>query len=200
MLLSAREMGLGDDHTGIVELPDDAPVGVPYVHMGRAGRSGDRRQRHAQPRRLLLACAASRATWPPAGIGTLKPSQPARVPAAFHGGPHWQIDWPEACPWVLGRTIRSVQKRPQPEMAAGPADLDRAAADQRAGRRDQLLHHRSRPAAARVRRGEADRRRADLAARRAARTFRALNGKDYTVDRRRTARSPTPPACSRWPA
>src|SRR5580658_8683483 len=31
MLLSMREMALGEDHTGIVDLPDDAPVGVPYV-------------------------------------------------------------------------------------------------------------------------------------------------------------------------
>src|SRR3978361_55854 len=30
MLLSRREMGLGEEHDGIVELPDDAPVGMPY--------------------------------------------------------------------------------------------------------------------------------------------------------------------------
>ena len=30
MLLSRREMGLGEEHDGIVELPEDAPVGTPY--------------------------------------------------------------------------------------------------------------------------------------------------------------------------
>ena len=31
MLLSERELGLSDDHTGIVDLPADAPVGEPYA-------------------------------------------------------------------------------------------------------------------------------------------------------------------------
>src|SRR3546814_18722861 len=31
MLLSERELGLSDEHAGIVELPPDAPVGAPYA-------------------------------------------------------------------------------------------------------------------------------------------------------------------------
>ena len=37
MLLSAREMGLGDDHVGIIELPADAPVGTSYRQLGGTG-------------------------------------------------------------------------------------------------------------------------------------------------------------------
>ncbi|MEI6161969.1 MAG: phenylalanine--tRNA ligase subunit beta, partial [Roseococcus sp.] len=31
MMLSLREMGLGEDHSGIIELPEDAPIGARYV-------------------------------------------------------------------------------------------------------------------------------------------------------------------------
>jgi phenylalanyl-tRNA synthetase beta chain len=33
MLCSAREMGLGQDHDGIIELPADAPVGEPFAKV-----------------------------------------------------------------------------------------------------------------------------------------------------------------------
>ena len=32
----------------------------------------------------------------------------------FRGGPRWQIDWPAACPWILGRTIRNLRNGPSP--------------------------------------------------------------------------------------
>ena len=36
MMCSSRELELGDDHSGIIELPADAPVGEPYTRICRA--------------------------------------------------------------------------------------------------------------------------------------------------------------------
>ena len=65
MLLSYREMGLGDDHAGIVELPADAPDRHALRGVLRPGRPGDRGQRHARTAATASRCAASPATWPP---------------------------------------------------------------------------------------------------------------------------------------
>jgi len=35
MLCSGAELQISEDHTGIIELPDDAPVGVPYVEWAK---------------------------------------------------------------------------------------------------------------------------------------------------------------------
>jgi len=114
MLLSAREMGLGDDHSGLVDLPADAPVGVPYVQW--AGLGDPVIEVNVTPNRgdcfSVRGIARDLAA---AGIGTLRPWQPARIEPRFSGGPHWQIDWPEACPWILGRTIRNVKNSPSPK-------------------------------------------------------------------------------------
>ena len=114
MLLSAREMGLGDDHSGIVDLPAEAPVGVPYVEW--AGLGDPVIEVNVTPNRgdcfSVRGIARDLAA---AGIGTLRPWQPARIEPRFTDGPRWRIDWPEACPWILGRTIRNVKNSPSPK-------------------------------------------------------------------------------------
>src|SRR5271157_4434615 len=114
MLLSAREMGLGDDHTGIVDLPEDEPVGVPYATW--AGLDDPVIDVSVTPNRgdcfSVRGIARDLAA---GGIGTLQPWQPATVAPRFTGDPRWQIDWPEACPWILGRTIRNLRNGPSPQ-------------------------------------------------------------------------------------
>src|SRR5215472_9643868 len=113
MLLSAREMGLGEDHAGIIDLPDDAPVGAPYAQW--AGLDDPVIDVSVTPNRgdcfSVRGIARDLAA---GGIGTLKQWQPASVAAQFSGGPLWQIDYPEYCPWILGRTVRNLRNGPSP--------------------------------------------------------------------------------------
>jgi phenylalanyl-tRNA synthetase beta chain len=114
MLLSSREMALGDEHDGIVELPEDAPVGVPYaawaglddpvIEIGVTPNRGDA----LSIRGIARDLAAS-------GLGQLLPWQPVAVPPAFDTPIAWHIASPEGCPWVLGRSIRIHQNGPSPD-------------------------------------------------------------------------------------
>jgi len=114
MLLSYKEMGLGEDHSGIVELPQDAPTGMPYVAF--SGLDDPVIEVSVTPNRgdcfSVRGIARDLAA---AGLGRLKPWKPSRLDRMFRGGPHWQIDWPEACPWIIGRTIRNVKNTHSPK-------------------------------------------------------------------------------------
>jgi phenylalanyl-tRNA synthetase beta chain len=114
MLLSAREMGLGDDHSGIMDLPGDAPVGVPYpawaglddpvIEISVTPNRGDCFSVRGVARDLAAA-----------GVGSLKPWRAPKIAPVFDGGPRWRVEWPEYCPWVLGRTVRNVRNGPSPK-------------------------------------------------------------------------------------
>ena len=118
MLLSEREMGLSDDHEGIVELPEDATVGAPAVEvMGlndpviEIGLTPNR-QDCAGIRGIARDLAA-------AGLGTLKPLDAPETDGTFDSPIKWQRDLPadagDACPLVVGRYFRGVKNGPSPQ-------------------------------------------------------------------------------------
>jgi len=117
MLLSAREMGLGDDHAGIVDLPENAPVGESYAKW--AGLDDPVIDIAVTPNRGdALSVRGVARDLAAAGIGTLKPWSAQAVPATFRSPLRWAIEMPEACPWALGRTVRGVRNGPSPRWLA----------------------------------------------------------------------------------
>ncbi|MBR0679344.1 phenylalanine--tRNA ligase subunit beta [Roseomonas eburnea] len=114
MMLSAREMGLGDDHSGIVDLPADAPLGESYVKW--AGLDDPIIEISVTPNRGdALSVRGVARDLAASGLGRLKPwSAPAAAPA-YKSPLNWKIEDPRACLWVLGRAVRGVKNGPSPK-------------------------------------------------------------------------------------
>ena len=114
MMCSTRELELGDDHDGIIELPGDAPVGTPFADYSGAGDPvidisiTPNRQDCMGVRGIARDLAA-------AGLGTLKPLAVPTI--AGEGPPATEIrtDDPEACPAFFGRSISGVTNGTAPE-------------------------------------------------------------------------------------
>ncbi len=114
MMLSAREMGLGDDHSGIVDLPADAPLGQSYVAW--AGLDDPIIEISVTPNRGdALSVRGVARDLAGAGLGRLKPFAGKTVPSAFASPLKWEIADPRACTWVLGRALRGVRNGPSPK-------------------------------------------------------------------------------------
>jgi phenylalanyl-tRNA synthetase beta chain len=114
MLTSARELGLGEDHDGIIELPDDAPIGDNYAVW--AGLDEPVIEISITPNRGdALAVRGIARDLAAAGLGNLKPFAPAPIAGKGASAIQWMNDYQEACPWVVGRTIRGVKNGPSPE-------------------------------------------------------------------------------------
>lgn len=113
MMLSAREMGLGDDHAGIVDLPADAPLGESYVRW--AGMDDPVIEISVTPNRGdALSVRGVARDLAAAGLGTLKPWSAPKVAAAYEAPLNWKIEDPRACLHVLGRAVRGVRNGPSP--------------------------------------------------------------------------------------
>jgi phenylalanyl-tRNA synthetase beta chain len=113
MMCSTRELELGEDHDGIIELPSDAPVGEVYAEW--AGLNDPvievaitpNRQDCMGVRGIARDLAAS-------GLGSLKP---LAVPSITGEGPGPDVrtDDPEGCPAFYARSVRGVTNGPSPE-------------------------------------------------------------------------------------
>lgn len=110
MMCSTRELELGDDHDGIIELPEDAPVGTAFADYSGANDPvidiaiTPNRQDCMGVRGIARDLAA-------AGLGVLKP---LAVPViAGEGAPATEIAThdTEGCPAFYGRTIAGVDNR-----------------------------------------------------------------------------------------
>jgi phenylalanyl-tRNA synthetase beta chain len=114
MMLSAREMGLGDDHSGIVDLPADAPLGESYVTY--AGLDDPIIEISVTPNRGdALGVQGIARDLAAAGLGQLKPLAAPRIAPRYPAPLRWEIADPRACTWVLGRAVRGVKNGPSPK-------------------------------------------------------------------------------------
>ncbi|MFH5926632.1 phenylalanine--tRNA ligase subunit beta [Roseomonas xinghualingensis] len=114
MMCSTRELGLGDDHEGIIDLPEDAPVGMPYAEW--AGLGDPVIEISVTPNRGdALAVRGVARDLAAAGLGTLKPWNPEPAAVAYPTPLEWVIEDPRACIQVLGRAVRGVANGPSPK-------------------------------------------------------------------------------------
>ena len=114
MLVSFRELGLGEEHDGIIELPADAPVGTPYAAW--AGLDDPVIEIAVTPNRGdALSVRGVARDLAAAGLGVLKDFAPASVKGAGASRIVWRNEFTDSCPWILGRTVMGVTNGQSPD-------------------------------------------------------------------------------------
>jgi len=114
MMCSARELQLGEDHDGIIELPADAPVGASFAdYAGLDDAVFDvaitpNRQDCMGVRGIARDLAA-------AELGKLKPLNVPVIDGSFDNPVEIRIVDPEGCPAFYGRAVRGLTNGPSPE-------------------------------------------------------------------------------------
>ena len=120
MLVSEREMGLSDEHSGIIDLspaegqtapalgtPLSQLLGLddPVIEIAITPNRGDCLGVRGVARDLAAA-----------GLGTLKPLEAPKVAGSYDSPLTWQIDAEAsgACPYVAGRHFRGLTNGPSP--------------------------------------------------------------------------------------
>jgi phenylalanyl-tRNA synthetase beta chain len=113
MMCSVRELELGEDHDGIIELPDDAPVGTafadyhgsdPVIEVAVTPNRPDCMGVYGIARDLAAK-----------GLGTLKPIAMPAFSAAGACPVEIRTDDPQGCPAFYGRVVKGVTNGPSPD-------------------------------------------------------------------------------------
>jgi phenylalanyl-tRNA synthetase beta chain len=113
MMCSIRELELGDEHSGVIELPEDAPVGASYAQY--AGLDDPVFDVAITPNRQdCMGVHGIARDLAAAGLGTLKPVEVREIAGAFSCPIEIRTDDPEGCPAFYGRVIRGVRNGPSP--------------------------------------------------------------------------------------
>src|SRR5688572_9497507 len=114
MMCSERELELSDEHTGIIDLPDDAPVGTsfaayaklddPVIEIGLTPNRPDATSIYGIARDLAAA-----------GLGRLKDGAVAPIAGKGESPVKVTIESPELCPGFALRLVRGVKNGPSPK-------------------------------------------------------------------------------------
>ena len=118
MLCSSRELQLGDDHSGIIDLPAETKTGIsaaealglddPVIEIKVTPNRGDCLGVHGIARDLAAA-----------GLGTLKPIKAERIKGSYASPIKWTHGYeakPDSpCPIVVGRHFRGLKNGPSPD-------------------------------------------------------------------------------------
>ncbi|MBX3563091.1 MAG: phenylalanine--tRNA ligase subunit beta [Sphingomonas sp.] len=113
MMCSTRELELGEDHEGIIELPADAPIGTPFPDY--AGLNDPVVDVSITPNRQdCMGVRGIARDLAAAGLGTLKPLDTRRV-ATSGPGPDVRIEDRAGCPAYYGQTVSGVTNGEAPE-------------------------------------------------------------------------------------
>lgn len=113
MMCSVRELELGEDHDGIIELPEDAPVGTSFADYHGSAPVIDVAITPNRPDCMgVYGIARDLAA---AGLGTLKPIAVPQFAASGACPVEIRTDDPEGCPAFYARVIKGVRNGPSPQ-------------------------------------------------------------------------------------
>ena len=114
MMCSVRELQLGEEHDGIIELTADAPVGASYAAW--AGLDDALFDVAVTPNRQdCMGVRGIARDLAAAGLGTLKPLAVPKIDGSYDCPVEIRIEDPEGCPAFFGRAIRGLNNGASPD-------------------------------------------------------------------------------------